>query len=333
MGILKGCVLDSWNRSPISPGLSIKANILIDQTGRACLADFGLLTIISDPQNLSSSSSCMQGGTIRWMSPELINPEQFGFENSRPTKHSDCYALGMVIYEIISGQLPFRHDAHYTILRKVLNGEHPRRGARFTSSLWKMLEQCWASRPNDRPNIEEVLECLETLLNFPESPLGLNEEMEGCDERDSADGSSGVGYDRDTDSRFPSCSSSRSASKATMNAAAMITTTITIDVYKKVAFISPSTTPTAERPLQSPTPFADTASIQQTIRSSTQYYQSNSSRITSATSWSEHTEVDLVANLSSRERTRQEVLFEIVSSEERSGYSPHPSILNLADDL
>ena len=37
----------------------------------------------------------------------------------------------------------------------------------------------------------------------------------------------------------------------------------------------------------------------------------------SPASWSEHTEVDLVANLGSRERTRQEVLLEIVSSEER----------------
>ena len=50
-------------------------------------------------------------------------------------------------------------------------------------------------------------------------------------------------------------------------------------------------------------------------------------------SWSEHTEVDLVANIGSRERTRQEVLFEIVSSEERSDNPSHPSILNTADEL
>ena len=53
----------------------------------------------------------------------------------------------------------------------------------------------------------------------------------------------------------------------------------------------------------------------------------------SPASWSEHTEVDLVANLGSRERTRQEVLFEIVSSEERSDYPFHLSIPNLADVL
>ena len=43
------------------------------------------------------------GGTRRWMSPELLYPERFGVpesENNRPTRQSDCYALGMVIYEV-----------------------------------------------------------------------------------------------------------------------------------------------------------------------------------------------------------------------------------------
>jgi hypothetical protein len=37
------------------------------------------------------------------MSPELLDPELFGIpqsEGDRPTKQSDCYALGMVIYEV-----------------------------------------------------------------------------------------------------------------------------------------------------------------------------------------------------------------------------------------
>ena len=43
------------------------------------------------------------GGTRRWMSPELLDPERFGIpesEGNRPTRQSDCYALGMVIYEV-----------------------------------------------------------------------------------------------------------------------------------------------------------------------------------------------------------------------------------------
>jgi len=43
------------------------------------------------------------GGTRRWMSPELLDPERFRIpesEDDRPTRQSDCYALGMVIYEV-----------------------------------------------------------------------------------------------------------------------------------------------------------------------------------------------------------------------------------------
>ena len=39
------------------------------------------------------------GGTYRWMSPELLDPESLQ-RKRRPTLESDCYALGMVIYEV-----------------------------------------------------------------------------------------------------------------------------------------------------------------------------------------------------------------------------------------
>jgi hypothetical protein len=50
------------------------------------------------------------GGTRRWMSPELLDPERFGIpesEGDRPTRQSDCYALGMVIYEVRVPASPF----------------------------------------------------------------------------------------------------------------------------------------------------------------------------------------------------------------------------------
>jgi len=105
------------------------------------------------------------------MSPERIAPEQFGFKNSRPTISSDCYALGMVIYETISGYIPFHKDTDLTVfLKVVVKGEHPPQGAKFAKSLWRMLERCWASKPDDRPSIEDVLRCLEVVSNLSEPP-------------------------------------------------------------------------------------------------------------------------------------------------------------------
>jgi len=105
-------------------------------------------------------------GTIGWTSPELLYPDQFGTKDSQPTKESDCYALGMTIFEVLSGQVPFAPFNDPVIVQKVSKGERPGRpkgtkGERFTDDLWRTLAQCWLPQPEDRPNIETVLECLE----------------------------------------------------------------------------------------------------------------------------------------------------------------------------
>ena len=100
------------------------------------------------------------------MSPELFDPENFGLKNSRPTKRSDCYALGMVIYEVLSRRVPFYEHANFAVVVRVSRGEYPGkpRGeerALFTDDIWRILKCCWKSNPGDRPRVKDVLECLE----------------------------------------------------------------------------------------------------------------------------------------------------------------------------
>ena len=112
-GDLKGVRILFESIVPIlTPPSTAKANILINGDRRACIADFGLSTITgvaaagASRASLISNDSLMSftgGGTRRWMSPELLDPERFGMpesERNRPTRQSDCYALGMVIYEV-----------------------------------------------------------------------------------------------------------------------------------------------------------------------------------------------------------------------------------------
>lgn len=93
-----------------------------------------------------------------------------------------------------------------------------------------------------------------------------------------------------------------------------------------VASTLKSTKPASTRVATSPYPgknFGDGASIHQSLRSGTPYSQvTNASRILAAQSWSEVAEEDLVTHIGQRERTRQEVLWEIVASEERYVNSP-----------
>jgi len=151
---------------PPKPLPIIKLNILIDQDGRARLADFGLLIIVSDSTYHTSSSTPKSAGTTRWMSPELLDPDRFGREDGRATKESDCYALGMVILEVLSGKPPFPNCNGMVVMRKVVEGERPGRPEGkeevwFTDDLWVILEQCWLPRPERRPAIEAILQCLE----------------------------------------------------------------------------------------------------------------------------------------------------------------------------
>ena len=95
------------------------------------------------------------------MSPELIAPEKFGFKTSRPTRSSDCYSLGMVAYEAFSGNIPFHETPDLAVFLKVVEGKHPTRVVGFIDGLWEMMEQCWMSHPDRRPNVEGVLEYFE----------------------------------------------------------------------------------------------------------------------------------------------------------------------------
>ena len=109
------------------------------------------------------------------MSPELLDPEPFGLKDSHPTKESDCYAMGMVIYEVLSGQTPFFQYKNLVVILKVMGGERPERpqgaqAVRFTDGLWGMLDLCWKPQPRDRPSIKTLLWYLEGVTQSPQSP-------------------------------------------------------------------------------------------------------------------------------------------------------------------
>ena len=148
---------------------------MVDHNRQARIADFGLLRVISDKANFISSITYAGGGTLRWMAPELLDPKSSKPEDTRPTKQSDIYALGMVVYEVLSGQKPFPGYMDITVMQKVIRDERPQRpqGARgvwFNNDIWEMLELCWRAERDDRPSLETLLQCLEGATQPSRSP-------------------------------------------------------------------------------------------------------------------------------------------------------------------
>ena len=115
------------------------------------------------------------------MSPELLHPGLFDIKDSRPTKESDSYALGMVILEVLSGHPPFKRFGGVDVIRMVTGGERPERPngperVWFTDGLWRILTQCWRPQRESRPGIDAILEFLEEVSSswepLPPQPDG-----------------------------------------------------------------------------------------------------------------------------------------------------------------
>lgn len=157
----KECVFENCAIT-FSTEFSHQARIFIDRSCHACLADFELLATVSDLTTLDSPA-LGRGGAARWMSPELVDAEFHGY---RWSKSSDRYALGMVIYEVLSGHVPFYQHSDRSVPGKVVKGDRPERpqgaeGAWVTDPIWKILKRCWVAEPKNRPTIQDILQCLE----------------------------------------------------------------------------------------------------------------------------------------------------------------------------
>ncbi len=82
-------------------------NVLLDGDGRAVLSDFGIAKVMESAENHLTRPGAGVG------TPEYMSPEQCRGSGVGP--HSDIYALGVMLYEMLTGRTPFQAD-NYTAL-------------------------------------------------------------------------------------------------------------------------------------------------------------------------------------------------------------------------
>ncbi len=96
-------------------------NFLLHADGRLVLADFGIAHIIREGGRTNYStltSPDLVLGTPDYMSPEMVRGEKIDHR-------SDLYELGIVLYQMLSGDVPFRDDNPYAVLIKRLQEPVP----------------------------------------------------------------------------------------------------------------------------------------------------------------------------------------------------------------
>lgn len=138
------------------------ANVMISAEGEVKIMDFGIARIKSS-QRLTQSGKSV--GTLEYMAPEQIQ----GKEGDELT---DIYAAGNILYELLSGQTPFKADTDYHLMKSKLEEKAPHHpilvskvSARLQEVIFKSLER------NPSKRYSSVLFFKEAIIKNSESSI------------------------------------------------------------------------------------------------------------------------------------------------------------------
>ncbi|MEO8160068.1 MAG: protein kinase [Arenimonas sp.] len=137
-------------------------NILLRADGASMLSDFGIARVIEAESALTREN--MSIGTPQYMSPEQIRGEKVD-------GRSDLYSLGVVLYQLLTGELPFVGTDGWAIGMQHLGAAIPRLPA-ASARLQPLLDDLMAKSADARPQTgAEVLRKIDALLGSP-APTG-----------------------------------------------------------------------------------------------------------------------------------------------------------------
>ena len=140
------------------------ANIVITPEGRAKVLDFGLAQRLRGKEledaTLSQETLSESGGlagTLAYMAPEV-------FRGEPADARTDIWALGVVLYELVVGELPFRGRTGFEVTSAILSQTAPPLSARVPAGLRAVIERCLTKDPAKRyqraGDVQDALEAI-----------------------------------------------------------------------------------------------------------------------------------------------------------------------------
>ncbi|WEW60319.1 hypothetical protein PRK78_005804 [Emydomyces testavorans] len=142
---LVGAVAYVHSKSCVHRDLKLE-NILLDKHENVKLCDFGFT------REYEGKASYLQTfcGTICYSAPEMLKGEKYAGEKV------DVWSLGIILYALITGELPFDEDDDQVTKKRILTDE-PKYNDRFTEDAKSLINLLLSKRPLLRPSLNDIL--------------------------------------------------------------------------------------------------------------------------------------------------------------------------------
>ncbi|XP_074518299.1 receptor-interacting serine/threonine-protein kinase 3 [Halichoeres trimaculatus] len=170
------------------------SNVLLDPYLNAKLTDFGLSRFYHSTTQLSKKENEEEGGTLPYMPPEAFDVCY------KPTKASDIYSYGILLWSIVTGRKPYENAISSIVRFQIPNGQRPSLdeirsqvcGLAGSEGLMNLMVKSWEGNPKERPSSFECTASAEELYKVHKHAIldivhqvlkKLDQQEEGLTER------------------------------------------------------------------------------------------------------------------------------------------------------
>ena len=135
-------------------------NLMLNENGIIKVMDFGIARVLSGPKHTRTGQLV---GTPRYMSPEQIRGEE-------PDIRTDIYSIGIVLYQLLTGRVPFSAESDYQLMKSQIEDPPPppkKYAAHLSNQLQAIILRALSKSNKDR--YTDVQQFADALEKCPES--------------------------------------------------------------------------------------------------------------------------------------------------------------------